>query len=83
MFLNAETTCTVAALSSDELLLLDGRWLPGTEGGVLLKGECPVALLAAPLRGATGSRWSLCPAVPLRGVAGWPFTRYVSEHIAS
>ncbi|CAK9101014.1 unnamed protein product [Durusdinium trenchii] len=69
VFLGAETECTVAAIEKDShLLLLDGRWLPGCEGGVLLdKDGSPCALLAAPLR-AHGGRWTLCPAVPLEGV---------------
>eukprot|EP00434_Breviolum_minutum_P012527 symbB.v1.2.011037.t1/scaffold733.1/size168030/8 len=69
-FLGAETQCTVAAVDeASGLLLLDGRWLPGCEGGVALTEDGqPCALLAAPLRSSSGCRWTLCPAIALPGV---------------
>ncbi|CAJ1401671.1 unnamed protein product [Effrenium voratum] len=75
IFLGAETTAMVAAVDeASGLLLLDTRSLPGAEGAVALEAGQPCALLAPPLRaeeqavGGGGSRWALCPAVPVRGV---------------
>jgi len=50
-------------------MLLDGRWLPGCEGGVAITEDGqPCALLAAPLRSTRGCRWTLCPGIALRGI---------------
>ncbi|CAL1162106.1 unnamed protein product [Cladocopium goreaui] len=70
IFLGAETQCTVAAIDeASDLMLLDGRWLPGCEGGVAITEDGqPCALLAAPLRSTRGCRWTLCPGIALRGI---------------